>query len=159
MQFDNSEVRRQDRLMEEDEAVLLLRQGEYGFLALAGGDAQGGYGIPINYVFDGESIWFHCAPVGEKLRRAALCGLATFCVVGNTQVRPDKFSTAYESVMAFGDVAVVEDDETKLKALELLIGKYSPEYTEKGAEYARKSLSRTAILRMKIRRISAKAKY
>ena len=45
MQYDNSQVRRQDRLLAEARAREILEHGEYGFLAL--GDTMGGYGIPV----------------------------------------------------------------------------------------------------------------
>ena len=46
MRYDNSTVRRQDRLLEEERAREILQVGEYGFLAMA--SAEGGYGVPIN---------------------------------------------------------------------------------------------------------------
>lgn len=144
--------------MDEPRAMELLREGEYGFLAFAGPVEQGGYGVPFSYVFDGDCLWFHCAPEGEKLRRIGYSGKASFCMVGRTQVQPDKFTTLYESVMVFGDIEVVEDEGLKREALALLVAKYSPDYAETGAKYARNSLPRTAVLRMKIDRISGKAK-
>lgn len=161
MEFDNSLVRRQDRLLNQSCAMELLRDGEYGFLALQGCESHdGGYGIPINYVLDldGATLWFHCAPEGEKLKRIMCSHKVSFCVVGKTQIQPDKFSTLYESVMAFGHIEVVEDDDIKRSALALLVAKYSPDYIEKGTIYADKSLNRTVILRLRIERISAKAK-
>ena len=161
MTFDNSGIRRQDRLLDEPRAVELLTEGEYGFLALGGNADEGltgGYGIPISYVFDGDSIWFHCAPEGEKLKRIAADGGASFCVVGNTRVLPGKFTTLYESVMAFGNIEVVSDEPIRYAALAMLVKKYSPEYVKIGAQYAQKSFARTTILRLRIERISAKSK-
>ncbi len=158
MRYDITKVRRQDRLLEESRALELLAGGEFGFLALAGGDDNSGYGVPLSYVFDGEDIWFHCAPEGEKLRRIECSNRATFCVVGHTNVLPDKFSTLYESVMASGCIEVIEDEDTKLKALALLVAKYSPGYADAGAKYARVSLARTTILRFRIDAVSGKCK-
>lgn len=52
MKYSNETVRRQDRLLEEENALRLLQTAEYGILSMqaAGG---GGYGIPVNYVWDG----------------------------------------------------------------------------------------------------------
>ena len=63
MIYDNSGVRRQDRLLTEAEARGLLAAGEYGVLSMCdGGEA---YGIPVSYVWDGaESLYIHCAPRG-----------------------------------------------------------------------------------------------
>lgn len=156
MNYDNSAVRRQDRLLDVEDAMRLLNQGEYGFLSL--GDEEGGYGIPVNYVYNAESIYFHCAPEGEKLRYIEKCKTACFCVVGQTAVLASKFTTGYESILVFGRIRVVDDDVERMKALELIIDKYSPSYKETGLKYAEKSFQRTKILRLDIDRISGKCK-
>ena len=67
MPYDNSAVRRQDRLLDEARARDLLAGGRFGVLSLVDGD--GAYGIPVNYVWDGDdSLYVHCAPDGRKLR-------------------------------------------------------------------------------------------
>lgn len=114
IRFDNAGVRRQDRLLEECRAEEILRCGEYGFLAL--GSAEGGYGVPINYVADKDRIYFHCASEGEKLRRIAENPEACFCVAGHTAPQPAQFTTEYESVMTFGKVTVVHDDAERVRA-------------------------------------------
>lgn len=154
--FDNSSVRRGDRLLGEREALDLLAGGEYGFLALGGVD--GGYGVPLNYAWHGGAIYFHCAPEGEKLRRIAGCDRATFCVVGATRPVPGMFTTAYESVMVAGRIGVVADDGERMEALRCLIDKYSPGFAATGMKYAEKSFARTAILRLDIESVSGKAK-
>jgi len=153
--YDNTGVRRQDRLLGFDRALELLRGGEYGFLALGG---ESGYGLPINFVLHDQSIYFHCAPEGEKLRRIALCDRVSFCIVGYTAPQPGKFTTEYESVLVFGRIAVVADDTERMQALKYLIGKYSPDFEATGLKYAEKSFHRTAILRLDIERMSGKCK-
>ena len=67
MKYVNNRVRRQDRLMDEQRALELLRDGEYGVLSMVADDA--GYGIPVNFVWDGDhSVYIHCAPEGRKLQ-------------------------------------------------------------------------------------------
>ena len=145
VKYDNSPVRRQDRLLEEEHAAELLRSGEYGFLALGGG--RGGYGVPVNY-----------AAEGEKLRRIGQDAQAVFCVVGRTAPQPERFTTEYESIMASGVVSVVSDDGERMRALSLIVEKYSPGYEEQGAVYARKSFARTVVLRLDIRSMTGKCK-
>ena len=156
MNYDNSTVRRQDRLLGMDEAIHLLNEGEYGFLSL--GNEEGGYGIPISFVYDLGAIFFHCAPEGIKLDYMDTCRIACFCVVGSTAVQASKFTTAYESVLVFGRLQVVNDDVGRMKALELIIDKYSPDHKEIGLKYAQKSFQRTKILRLDIDRFSGKCK-
>lgn len=154
--YDNSKIRRQDRVLESDKALNLLINGEYGFLAITNdGNA---YGIPISYVYYENKIYLHCAPEGEKLEYIGKNPSACFCVVGATIVQPAKFTTVYESVLAFGDIVVVDDNDEKMMALELLVDKYSPEFKEIGKKYAKGSFSRTLVLRLDIKRISGKSK-
>ncbi len=154
--YDNSKIRRQDRLLESDRALDIFINGEYGFLALSNDGNP--YGIPISYIYSEDKIYLHCAPEGEKLEYIKKNPSACFCVVGSTIVQPAKFTTVYESVLAFGDIVVVEDDDEKMKALELLVNKYSPDYKEIGKKYAKGSFSRTLVLRIDINRISGKSK-
>lgn len=156
--YDNSAVRRQDRLLAEDEARVLLRTGEYGVLSMV--SEQGtAYGIPLSYVWDGgTSIYIHCAPEGRKLRALEQCADVSFCVVGRTRVIPDKFTTAYESiVVSCRAVRGLEPDE-RMAALRLLLEKYSPEDLEIGMRYAEKSFHRTEILRLEMVSVSGKSK-
>lgn len=51
------EIRRKDRILDNELAIRLLEEAEYGFLAMSGINGYG-YGIPINYVKEGDSIYF-----------------------------------------------------------------------------------------------------
>ena len=153
--FDNSTVRRQDRLLDYDKAKDLLTNAEYGFLSFGG---ESGYGIPINFALNGTSIYFHCASQGEKLQRVVKNNNVCFCVVGNTEPQPEKFSTAYESVLSYGQISIVSDDDEKMAALGFIVDKYSPGYKELGKIYAEKSFDRTVVMRLDIVKISGKAK-
>ena len=102
MQYNNKQVRRQDRLLEQAKALELLEIGEYGVLSLALAE-DGPYGIPLNYVWDKKNaIYFHCANDGRKLETLKQNNKASFCVVGKTNVVPIKFSTGYESIVLSG---------------------------------------------------------
>lgn len=156
--YDNCAVRRQDRLLAEDEARMLLRTGEYGVLSMVS-EQGAAYGIPLSYVWDGgTNIYIHCAPEGRKLRALERCADVSFCVVGRTRVIPDKFTTAYESiVVSCRAVRGLEPDE-RMAALRLLLEKYSPEDLEIGMRYAEKSFHRTEILRLEMVSVSGKSK-
>lgn len=158
MKYDNSAVRRQNRLMEEEEAFRLLETGEYGVLSMCTVEG-GGYGIPISYVWDGKlSVYFHCAPEGRKLVNLQANNHVSFCVVGKTKVIPEQFSTAYESVLVFGTIQQNLPSEERMYALELILDKYAPQDKVKGLKYAENSFPRTHILRLNIESISGKCK-
>ncbi|HIS34691.1 MAG TPA: pyridoxamine 5'-phosphate oxidase family protein [Candidatus Avirikenella pullistercoris] len=158
MIYDNSKIRRQDRLLDKERASEILKEGEYGVLSMA--TENGGYGIPINYVFDEsrECLYFHCAPEGEKLRCIAMDNRVSFCIVGKTKVAPSKFTTAYESIVIRGKTEADLPAEERMHALELILDKYSPNDKTTGMKYAEKSFHRTRILRLDIQQISGKSK-
>lgn len=158
MNYTNETIRRQDRLLSESDAINLLRVGEYGVLSMVSTNATG-YGIPISYAWDGENaIYFHCAPLGKKLDNLAANNKASLCVVGHTKVLSDKFTTKYESIIVKGSVCLTLPDDEKMKALEMILDKYSTNDKLGGIKYAEKSCHRTAIIRLDIESLSGKCK-
>ncbi len=153
-----TEPRRKDRILPLEEAQDLLHTALYGYLSLGPNPAGYAYGIPLSYVYDGECVWFHCAPEGEKLECLKNNSKVTFCVVDGVETVPGAFTTRYRSAIAFGVVHPVFDDAEKLAALDLLVKKYDPEHAETGRTAAQKSLHRTAILRLQVEHITGKQK-
>ena len=159
--YKNDNVRRQDRLLNETLAVELLRGGEYGILSMVEclGDEVGGYGVPISYVWDSEnSIYFHCAPEGHKVNCLKTNSLVSFCIVGQTKIISNKFTTAYESIIIRGVVSLELSSEERMKALMLILDKYSPDCKEAGMKYAENSFNRTNIIKFDIKEFSGKTK-
>lgn len=152
-----AEIRRKDRILDEDAMYRLLEENEYGFLSMIGIN-EFGYGIPISYAKDGDRIYFHCAPEGFKLECLRKNPAVSFCVVGKTQLIPDKFTTAYESVLVFGKIQMELSDEECIHALRLLVKKYASGFEMPGEKYIEKSFYRTAILRLDIEHMSGKCK-
>lgn len=157
MHYDNSAVRRQDRLLDEMSARELLAVGEFGYLSLV--DGEGAYGVPVSYAWDGgSSIYIHCAPYGRKLRCIDRNDQVSFCVVGATALRPAQFTTAYESIVLDCRARCGLLPEERRTALELLLAKYSPADRESGRRYVEKSFARTEIIRLDIAAWSGKCK-
>lgn len=150
-------MRRVDRQMSENEARTLLAQGEFGILATVDSDGQP-YGVPLSYVYLDEAVYFHCATEGQKLDNIAGNTQVCFTVVGSTQVLPDKFSTAYESVICFGTAGIVEGQE-KRKALVGLIEKYSPDYQESGMAYIDRAQDKTTVVKMQLTHVAGKNRF
>ena len=154
--YDNSSLRRQDRLLEEPVAIDLLRSGEYGFLAMA--TEKGGYGVPINYAVVDDVIYMHCAVSGRKLTAIEYDDRVSFVVVGKTQLCPSELTTKYQSIIAEGRARVVESEQERVEALKLIVEKYAPHYAASAAKAMEASLSRTVIVAVKIERLAGKQK-
>lgn len=103
-------VRRKDREIETSEAFNLLSTCEYGVLSTVDKAGQP-YGVPLNYAYKNNSIYFHCARSGHKIENIESNSKVSFCVVGNTNVLPAEFAIKYESALAFGIASEVEGEE------------------------------------------------
>ena len=112
---------------EESEAVLL--RGTAGVLALTG-DKAFPYAVPLSYVYDGEHIYFHSATEGHKIDAIQRNPNASFAVIDQDEVIPEKYTSAYRSVIVFGSIRIIEDDAEKLAAIRKLALKYAPDNTE-----------------------------
>lgn len=97
-------------------------------------------------------------PEGRKLHCLRECDRVTFCIVGKTQVLPARFTTFYESILLDCRARTGLTAEERRRALDHLIGKYSPEYKTIGRQYVEKSFHRTEIIRLDILSWSGKCK-
>ncbi|MBP3500440.1 MAG: pyridoxamine 5'-phosphate oxidase family protein [Akkermansia sp.] len=157
MHYDTTNLRRQDRALTEPEACRILQEGEYGILSLQAPEG-GGYGVPMNYAWDGaDFLYLHCAGEGFKLRCLQAQPKAGFVVIRSHSTLPEKFSTAYESVMLQGTCGIVTDEAEKRKALQLLIQQLTPGETARGDAYIDRALAATTVLRFRINSFCGKA--
>lgn len=118
-------MRRFKQLLSAEEAERILRNGKYCVMAVSGDDGYP-YAVPVNYAYDGTSIYIHSAAQGHKidaLRHNPKCSL---CIVDKDDVIPEEFTSYFRSVIVFGKATFVESVEDKVAALRLLGGKYSP---------------------------------
>ncbi|MDU1903766.1 MAG: pyridoxamine 5'-phosphate oxidase family protein [Dysgonomonas sp.] len=155
------EIRRKNRELTGERITELLRDSEYGFLSLGTSDNGYAYGVPISYAYDdvNKVLYFHCAPEGHKLDNIKKNNHISFCVIGKTQPIADKYTTLYESVIAFGEAEIIDSDDEKRNALRLLLKKYSVGYEEVGEKYIDGSWDRTTAFKLSVQHITAKAKY
>lgn len=151
------EIRRKDRILENELAIRLLEEGEYGYLAMAGVNGYG-YGIPISFVKEGNTLYYHCASEGYKLECLRENPKVSFTVVGKTRVDPRKFTTAYESVIVFGTMRMNLPEDERRFALRLFTQKYCSDFKDIGEKYIASSFLRTNILRLDMEHISGKSK-
>jgi uncharacterized protein len=149
------EMRRKDRQVSQEEALDILKKGEYGILSTC--DEQNlPYGVPISYAYTDNCIYLHSANVGQKLDNITANPKVSFCVVGDTKVIPEEFGTAFESIIAFGTAEIVQDIKEKAKGLRALVEKYSPDFKAAGEEYIKKDFALTKVVRINLEHITGK---
>lgn len=118
-------MRRFKQQLSAEEVERLLQTGKYCVMAVSGDDDYP-YAVPLNYVYDGTSIYIHSAAQGHKidaLKRNPKCSL---CIVDKDDVVPEEFTSYFRSVIGFGTAHFVESTDEKIAALRLLGDKYSP---------------------------------
>lgn len=149
-------MRREDRRISHEEALEILKEGQYGILSMCTVNNEG-YGIPLNYIFTENMIFFHCADEGSKLDYIRKNNKVTFCVVGNTKILPSKFSIIYESVIVSGSVSEIDGDE-KHKALMRFVEKYSGNYIQEGKEHINRDFDNVKVLKLSVESVNGKAR-
>lgn len=148
-------MRNKERQIPEAEALSILEKGEYGVLSMVTAQNEP-YSVPVNYCMVDSDIYFHCAVAGFKLDCLLENPSVNFCVVGETRIHPDKFTTKYESCLVSGSAAEVFDNE-KEAALKALIKKYSAGYESEGDEYIQKAGHKTKVIKIVPQSITGKA--
>lgn len=150
------EMRRKAQQLSEKESREILRAGSSGVLAVLG-DGGYPYTVPLSYVCQDGKIYFHCAPSGHKLDAVRREPRASFCVVAQDWVWPERFTTVYRSVVVFGRIREVKEPEEMERVLRLLAEKYAP---EEPADALRAELDgamgRVAVLELSVEHLTGK---
>ena len=147
------DMRRADRLMNEEDALKILKEGEYGILATVDEDGQP-YGVPLSYVVVNNCIYYHGSNAGgKKYNNIENNNKVSFSVVGKTKVLPDKFGTLYESVIVFGGADLVTDEDEKRMALNEFLKKYCSEFVTEGEKYIETAKNKTMVIKITIKPI------
>lgn len=148
------EMRRKGQLLSEAEAESILQRNTSGVLAVLGDEGYP-YAVPLSYVYNGSVIYFHCAKAGHKLDSVMKEAKVSFCVIDQDQIVPEKFTTYYRSVIAFGKAHVIEETGEKRQAIEALAEKYSPKCEGRDQEIEGASAA-LGIIRMDIEHMTGK---
>ena len=150
------EMRRKDKALTNNEMLEILQTAEYGILSTIGEDGYP-YGVPVNYVYHNNKIYFHAALTGHKLDNIAFNEKVSFCVVKDVELMPDDFNTKYKSVIAFGKVKEVPEAEKK-DIYVIILEKFSKDFMESGMEYMRKAGDDAKVFQIEIEHMTAKGK-
>ena len=120
-------MKRLNRKLSDENTLTLLINGRYGVLSTIDEDGQP-YSTPLHYVYWNNAIYIHCGLNGRKLDNIIYNSKVSFCVVAYESMCLDKFSVSYKSVIAFGQAAILVQDELKRNIIASFISKYTPNY-------------------------------
>lgn len=119
------EMRRKKQILSNKENIEILEKGTSGVLALLGDDEYP-YAVPISYVYENFKIYFHGAKTGNKIDAIRKCSKASFCVIAQDEIFPEEYTTYFRSVIAFGKIRILKDENEIREAIEKLAIKYHP---------------------------------
>ena len=152
---DFREMRRKRQQFSEEESIGILQKATAGTLALLGDNGYP-YAVPISYVFADGKLYFHSALSGHKVDAIRNCDKASFCVIDKDDVQPEKYTTYFRSVIAFGRIHIIEDAQEKLETARLLGDRYNPNQEEALQKELEKGLSRMVMIRFDIEHLTGK---
>ena len=173
-------MRRKRQQLSEEESIEILQKSTAGTLALLG-DNDYPYAVPISYVYADGKLYFHSALSGHKVDAIRKCDKAavereqhqaclgsaelaqarpgvkaSFCVIDQDEVHPEKYTTFYRSVIAFGRIHIIEDEAEKQETARMLGNRYNPNQEEALQEELEKGLSRMLMIRFDIEHLTGK---
>lgn len=123
------EMRRKKQALTLEENIQILNRGTSGVLAVSGDDDYP-YAVPLSYVYHDNKIYFHCAKAGHKMDAIARNEKVSFCVIDKDQIVQEEYTSYFRSVIVFGKARVLDNEEEKRKAIEILTARYSPDQEE-----------------------------
>ena len=151
------EMRRKGQQMTDEEARDILAEATSGVLALAGDDGYP-YAVPLSFAYDEEGgrLLFHSARAGHKMDAIARSDKASFTIIAEDTVVPSQFTTYYRSVIAFGRLRLITDDEEKFRTAEFLGETYYPGHPEDCEAEIKRTWAAFAMIELKIEHLTGK---
>ncbi|MBQ3383815.1 MAG: pyridoxamine 5'-phosphate oxidase family protein [Erysipelotrichaceae bacterium] len=127
------EVKRIKQRLNRDECIEILKKAKRGVLSVNGDDGYP-YGVPLNHYYDEENgkIYFHGNLHGHKVEALRKNNKASFCVYDDGYREEGDWALTFKSVIVFGTVREVEDNELILRICRDLSYKFTSdkEYIE-----------------------------
>ena len=150
------EMRRKNQMLSEAESIRILEQGSSGVLALLG-ERGYPYAVPLSYIYHDHKIFFHAANSGQKIDAIRGCEKASFCVIEQEHIVPEEYTTYFRSVIVFGKIRIIENEDEKREEIERLALKYHPRDSQTGrSRMIEKSWESFCMLELSTEHISGK---
>ena len=106
-------MRRFKQQISNEDCIRILREQPRGILSMIGENGYP-YGIPMNHLYmDDGHIYFHSAKEGHKIDALAKCNKVSYCVYDEGYRRDGEWALNINSVVVFGRIDTVEDEEKK----------------------------------------------
>ena len=147
-------MRRLGQMLSKEECEEILTREPRGVLALLG-DYDYPYALPMSHVYVDGKIYFHGAMQGHKNDAVKKHDKVSYCVFDEGVKNDDGWSYTFRSVIVFGRIRTLIDDDEKVEKLTHLGDKFFPTHDETVSEIER-LLHRTEVFEITIEHMSGK---
>ena len=133
------EMLRKKQQLSQDECIRILIEEPRGILSVLG-DNDYPYGMPINHYFREEDgkLYFHSGKKGHKIDAIKRHNKVSFCVYDQGFRRDGEWALNIKSVIVFGKIEFIEDQETVYQVATELSRKFTDD-----AAYIQKEIDRS----------------
>ncbi|MCR5175455.1 MAG: pyridoxamine 5'-phosphate oxidase family protein [Anaerovibrio sp.] len=149
-------MRRFKQQISDEECRELLKSSKRGVLSLLGDDGYP-YGVPVDHWYceeDGK-IYFHGAREGHKIDSIRRNAKASYCIMDNGYSNPGEWILHIKSVVVFGKMEFVTDDEKIVEICTHLVKKFTDDENYLRQELA-KAINRVQCLALVPEHITGK---
>lgn len=87
------------------------------------------------------------------------CDKASFSVIQNDDVKPKEYTTYFRSVICFGRIRILDNDDDKMRVLRLLGNRYNPNDDEALAAEIKKSSKAVCVIELDIEYMTGKESF
>ncbi len=133
------EMLRKKQQLSQEECISILKTELRGVLSVLGDDDYP-YGMPLNHYYseaDGK-LYFHGGKKGHKIDAIKRHDKASFCVYDRGFRKDGEWALNIKSVIVFGRIEFVEDQDTIYRISEVLSRKFTDD-----DEYIRREIERS----------------
>ena len=149
-------MRRKDKEITDSEAIVsIIRRSTMCRLGMS--DDGQPYVIPMSFGYQDGAVYFHCAPEGRKIeilrKNPRVCIEFDVDCLLKTGDSACKWGFHFNSAIAFGVAAIIEDSSEKQVALDIIMRQYSGD----AFTYPESALDKIVVIKVSVTELTGKA--
>ncbi len=148
------DMRRNRQSLSGTECAEILRNEPRGVMAVHGENGYP-YTFPMDFIYIGDKLYFHCALEGHKIDAIAGDNRVSFCVMDKGYRNDGEWFLNIKSVIVFGRIREIEEDSAKRDILYRFGCKYNPN-ADDVLDEIEKNFPRVRVLELSIEHMTGK---
>jgi len=117
-------IRRIKQELKETDVIDILNKERTGILSVIGDEGYP-YGVPVNYVYSDNKIYFHSAKDGHKIDAIKNNPKVCFTIISKDILVSEELTTYFESVVIFGHARIIENKDEMISSMHKFAEKYN----------------------------------